>query len=56
MLAGKGYNSKEFVTIEAKSGIPVITSRKNAKQPRPYDICIRIGIDRIDKKFFMGRI
>jgi len=37
VLADKGYDSKEFVTIEAKGGIPVIPSRKNAKQPRSYD-------------------
>ena len=37
VLADKGYDSKEFVPIEAKGGIPVIPSRKNAKQPRSYD-------------------
>ena len=38
VLADKGYDSKEFVeAIEAKGGIPVIPSRKNAKQPRSYD-------------------
>ncbi len=38
VLANKGYDSKEFVdAIEAKGGIPVIPSRKNAKQPRSFD-------------------
>ena len=45
VLADKGYDSKEFVPIEAKGGIPVIPSRKNAKQPRSYDQYVYIGTD-----------
>ena len=38
VLADKGYDSKEFVgAIEDKGGIPVVPSRKNAKNPRSYD-------------------
>ena len=46
VLADKGYDSKEFVeAIEAKGGIPVIPSRKNAKQPlHMISICIRTDV------------
>ena len=38
VLADKGYDSKEFVeTIHSQGGIPVIPSRRNAKEPREYD-------------------
>lgn len=38
VLADKGYDSKDFVNaIEAKGGIPVVPSRRNAKHPRSYD-------------------